>query len=55
MNSFRKTVLETDRIIAFGYAQGRGDRLFQLVKEAEKMMYSDKSNYYLETGRDRKS
>ena len=55
MNTFRKTVLDTGRIIAFGYAQGRGAQFLQVVKEAEKLMYSDKSDFYLKTGKDRRS
>ncbi|MBP5152738.1 MAG: diguanylate cyclase, partial [Lachnospiraceae bacterium] len=55
MNSFGKVVMNEERIIAFGYALGTGGQFMQLVKEAEKKMYSDKNRYYLETGKDRRS
>ncbi len=42
------------KIVAFGYETGFGDQILNIVKAAEKMMYSDKERYYLETGKDRR-
>ena len=40
---------------AAGCAQGQGKDVNQLVNEAEKMMYADKSAYYIRTGKDRRA
>lgn len=54
MHNFDDIVREEGRIVAFGYETGSGKQFLELVKSAEKMMYSDKQQYYLEIGKDRR-
>ena len=39
---------------AAGLTQGPGSQVVRLVNDAEKMMYEDKSEYYIRTGKDRR-
>ncbi len=54
MNKLRETLMANDRVASFGYATGLGRNFLEVVKAAEKKMYSDKESYYKETGRDRR-
>jgi diguanylate cyclase (GGDEF)-like protein len=45
---------ENDRIASLGYDIGEGKDIYDIIKAAEKMMYSDKERYYKETGKDRR-
>ncbi len=54
MNALRETLKLNDRIASFGYETGVGSNFLEVVKAAEKKMYSDKESYYRETGRDRR-
>ena len=53
MQELRSAIDAHDRIAAFGWAFGSGN-LLELVREAEKEMYKDKSDYYVQTGKDRR-
>lgn len=53
--AFRKVINQNDRIAAMGYACGGISTVLDVVRQAEKEMYKDKSRYYKETGRDRRS
>ena len=52
--NFESVLNNEGRIVAFGYESGSGNQILTLIKSAEKMMYSDKEKYYLETGKDRR-
>ncbi|MCR4891457.1 MAG: GGDEF domain-containing protein [Lachnospiraceae bacterium] len=55
MQDFISTLYENGRMAACGYSLGKDADPLLLVKEAELKMYEDKSLYYKETGRDRRS
>ncbi len=46
---------DNDRIASIGYETGEGKNVLDLVKAAEKKMYSEKEKYYMETGKDRRT
>ncbi len=54
IKTFKDVLNAEGRIAAFGYESGNGSRFLDLVRSAEKMMYNDKQEYYIETGRDRR-
>lgn len=47
-------IAENDRIAAYGFAYGEDRPPLELLHEAEQEMYRDKSDYYKQTGRDRR-
>ena len=50
-----EAVLKEDEWIAsFGYAAGAGKDIYDVIRSAEQMMYTDKERYYKETGKDRR-
>ena len=51
-NAMRKEMADD---AAAGCTQGMGKDVVQLVTDAEKMMYADKSAYYIRTGKDRRA
>lgn len=54
LDKFREVILENSWIAAFGNVSGKGEAIIELISEAEKKMYKDKSNYYIKTGRNRR-
>lgn len=54
MKDFGELILREGRIVSYGYEKGDGKDFLELVKTAEKKMYSDKEKYYKETGKDRR-
>lgn len=54
IEDFKAVLASEGRIAAFGYETGKGCNFQDLIKSAEKKMYSDKQLYYIETGRDRR-
>ena len=46
--------MRNDRIASLGYVYNTGSDIIKMVQEAETKMYSDKSRYYKETGKDRR-
>ena len=54
MKNLEDVLRKNDRIAAFGYDTGEGKNIYGIIKAAEKNMYSDKHNYYMETGKDRR-
>ena len=54
MKNLEAIMRENDRIAAIGYDAGDGKNIYGLIKSAEKIMYTDKQNYYKETGKDRR-
>ena len=52
---FREVINQNNRMAAIGVAYGGEGTVLDLVRRAEKEMYKDKSRYYKETGRDRRS
>ena len=45
---------ENNRVASFGYDIGEGKDIYDIIRAAEQMMYSDKERYYKETGKDRR-
>ena len=54
MDHLRDTLMKNDRIASFGYGTGKGERILEVIKTAENMMYDDKERYYKETGKERR-
>lgn len=54
MNNLKEVLLRNDRIASFGYETGEGKNVYGVIKAAEKNMYVDKHNYYMQTGKDRR-
>ena len=54
MNNLKEVLLRNDRIASFGYETGEGKNILGVIKAAEKNMYVDKHNYYMQTGKDRR-
>ena len=54
MNILKDVLLKNDRIASFGYETGEGKNVYGVIKAAEKNMYADKHNYYMQTGKDRR-
>ncbi|MCR5638923.1 MAG: GGDEF domain-containing protein [Lachnospiraceae bacterium] len=52
---FKDKINKNERLAAVGYVFGEDLDVLGMVKEAEKLMYKDKSAYYLETGIDRRN
>ena len=52
---FHAMRLDVEDSAAAGRAQGPGKDVLQLVRDAEKLMYEDKSAYYVRTGKDRRT
>lgn len=42
-------------VASAGYSDGSGDKIIDLIKEAEKNMYKEKSKYYISHALDRRS
>ena len=51
---FRNKVIENNDIASFGEAIGKFTEINRVVKDAEVLMYKDKSNYYVKNGIDRR-
>lgn len=51
---FRNKVIENNDIASFGEAIGKFTEINSVVKDAEVLMYKDKSNYYVKNGIDRR-
>ena len=54
MNEFGELILREGRIISYGYEIGEGKDFLELVRTAEKKMYSEMERYYKKTGKDRR-
>lgn len=54
MQDFHKVVDNANRIAAFGYVYQDGGNPLDMIREAEKAMYHDKTAFYKETGLDRR-
>ena len=54
MNGLKDVMRKNGRIASFGYTVGEGKNIYDVIKSAEKIMYADKENYYIETGKDRR-
>ncbi len=54
MKELESVLRKNGRIAAFGYDTGKGKDIYAVIKSAEKNMYEDKQDYYLETGKDRR-
>ena len=52
----RKNVAETEYSCSIGYALNKdgSERIYDLLKESDQMMYAEKEKYYQESGRDRR-
>ncbi|MCR5762912.1 MAG: diguanylate cyclase [Treponema sp.] len=53
-DSLYKALFDRGRIASCGYAEGKGEDIVNIIKDAEKQMYSEKSRYYIETGKNRR-
>ncbi len=53
--ALKQIILENDRIASMGYDMGKGGDVQDVINDAEKMMYLEKTEYYKETGKDRRS
>ncbi len=51
---FKDKINKNERLAAVGYVYGKDLNVLNMVKEAEKLMYKDKSDYYIITGIDRR-
>ncbi len=54
MKLLTEKIRSNNRIVSVGYEIGIGEKILTLVQTAEEKMYEDKSNYYKETGKDRR-
>lgn len=54
MQVFADTLTKNNRIAAFGFGVGEGNQALQVIKTVEQMMYRNKDDYYLETGKQRR-
>ena len=53
-NGLENIVKKVGDVASFGVKQGRGDNLLDIVSEAEREMYKNKSDFYTSGGRDRR-
>ena len=53
-NQYKKMKIEMADKASSGCVEGPGKEIMQLVSEAERLMYKDKSEYYIRTGKDRR-
>jgi len=51
---FKDKINKNERLAAVGYVYGKDLNVLNMVREAEKLMYKDKSDYYIITGIDRR-
>ena len=54
-SQYKKMKIEMADQASSGCAEGPGKEIMHLVTEAERLMYKDKSDYYIRTGKDRRN
>ncbi|MBQ7444369.1 MAG: GGDEF domain-containing protein [Clostridia bacterium] len=54
VRALSKALKENDRIASYGYATGAGSVAHDLVRTAENLMYANKNQYYIDTGKTRR-